>query len=367
VSWISGGSYVFSTFFFLAALCCYVKSDRSLFWLIPAVGFFGLCAFSGNTAAALPAMFLAYDFLLPQRAPANLRRLRLGISAAVAIAAIIFAANFWAGRTSFARSIFFFRGPSYLVVIAKAFVYYLKILYLPIARGLYHPFAYNTTDTNKFSPAFFISLAIIALAVYVFWRSRKRAKPLAFGLSWFFIAYLPYSNLIPVCNIISERYMYLPSAGIALILAYLFLRAWELVNRESRRYLFRRAAVAALALFIGSYAVLTIKHNSEYANLLTYWQTNIRNFPDGYMAYNNLAGTYYALGNKEQAIAYCWVNLMINPQQPHVWCNLAKVYRETGNLEMARFCYEEALKVGPNFLPATQGLEALKKSDQQKR
>jgi len=59
------------------------------------------------------------------------------------------------------------------------------------------------------------------------------------------------------------------------------------------------------------------------------------------------------MGETEQAIAYSWVNLLINARQPHVWCNLGKVYREKGDLKMARFCYEEALKVIKGSCPPT--------------
>lgn len=79
-----------------------------------------------------------------------------------------------------------------------------------------------------------------------------------------------------------------------------------------------------------------MKRNYEYNNIIIYWESNIRNFPEGYMFYNNLAGTFYAMGDLGNAMAYCWINLMVNPDQPHVWCNLGKVYRETGNLEQAK-------------------------------
>lgn len=363
VSWISGGPYSFSTLFYLAAVIFYLKSDKALYNLTLSVFFLALCFLSGNTVATLPLVFVFYDLFFREKAKEDRvpRRLRLLVLSLIFLVVFVYIARVFLGREKFINTIFYFRGTAYLIVVAKALAYYLKIMYLPIQRGLYHPFAYNTVDTARISPAFFVSLLSVFVSVVLFFWRRHKDRPLAFGIGFFFITYLPYSNLIPICNIISERYLYLPSAGFSLIIGYLILKVWRAINRFTAfRAILRCAAIAAVVLFLGSYTALTIKRNYEYSNILTYWQTNINNFPDGYMAYNNLAGTYYSMGNKDQAIAYCWVNLMINRNQPHVWCNLGKVYREKGNIEEAVYCYREALKIDQNYSPASRALEELK-------
>ena len=77
------------------------------------------------------------------------------------------------------------------------------------------------------------------------------------------------------------------------------------------------------------------------------------------MVYNNLAGTFYASGNLENAMYYSRINLMVNPNQPHVWCNLGKVYREMGNVEEAKNCYQEALNIDKNYFPAHKALKEI--------
>lgn len=364
VSWISGGPYTLSSLFFLLALIFYIKSDTSILKLAWAVVFFGLCLFTANPVVSLPVIFIVYDLFFKRKSHTSnflirFRQLVLFILLVVSAAMI---GIFFVGRNKFIHTIFYFKGSSYLVVVLKALTYYLKIMYLPVRRGLYHPFAYNTVDTNKISPAFFGGLIVILVSIILFFRCRKNHKPLSFGIAWFFVTYLPYSNFIPICNIISERYVYLPSVGFCIFLAYLFLKVWEIINQNDKyKKALRIIGMLALVLFLLSYTILTVKHNFDYKDIVSYWESNINNFPDGYMAYNNLAGTYYAMGDIEQAIAYSWVNLMINPKQPHVWCNLGKVYREKGNLDMSTFCYEEALKVDKGFLPACHALEEIRK------
>jgi len=363
VSWISGGHYALSSLFFLIAFLFYVKSNKSILNLTISVAAFSFCFLGGNAAAVLPLMFILYEVFFRQGGEESrgLRRLRIIILVPVAALSFVFIGSVFLGKNEFVHLIFYFRGFKYLVVAAKAFVYYLKILYLPLQRGLVHPFAFNVTDIQAFSPAFFLSLAIIGVAIVSFFKCRRSFKPVSFGIIWFFITYAPYSNIIPVCNIISERYLYLPSLGFSIVLAALFLKVWEIIKRSERfRFFCRAAAIIAITLFLGSYAALTIKRNYGYSNIITYWEGNINNFDDGYMVYNNLAGTYYAMGNLDNAIAYSWINLTINPKQPHVWYNLGKVYREKGNVKHARECYREVLKLDKGYFPAYQALEEIK-------
>lgn len=364
VSWISGGHYAFSSLFFITAMIFYVKSDRSLSFLALSVLFFALCLFVGNATATLPLMFILYDLFFRRVQDKTLKRLRLLVLFFILIIALMFVGTFFVTRNKFIHMIFYYRGFGYLVVIAKAFAYYLKILYLPLARGLFHPFAFNTFAIQKISPAFFVAIGILVIAIFSFFRYRRSSPAVSFGIAWFLVTYAPYSNIIPVCNIISERYLYLPSAGFCILMAALFLKAWEMINKNiTRQAILRLVAVASLTSFLGSYAALTVKRNFEYRNVFIYWLSNINNFPDGYIAFNNLAASFYAQGNMENAKAYCWINLMINPNQPYVWCNLGKIYRETKDLKQAKECYQEALKIDKGYYPALRALEEIKNLD----
>lgn len=363
VSWISGCPYAFSSALFLLAFIFYIRADQSLKYLLLCVVFFVLCMFVGNCAVVFPLMALGYEIFFRPSAARKMRLTRLIALSLVIVTAVIFALTFILTRSKFTHIIFSFRGFNYVIVITKAFIYYLKILYMPIERGLYHPFAFSVEDVQRLSPAFFFSLIAIAVMITAFFKFRKGFKPLSFGIMWFLVAYLPYSNIIPICNIISERYLYLPSIGFCIVFSALLVKAWDTINLYKARLtpFLRVAFVCAVTLFVGSYTALTIKRNYEYKNIIIYWQSNIRNFKDGNFVYNILASTFYNLGDRDNAIAYCWINLLIDSQQPHVWCNLGKVYREQGEVNMAKNCYQEALKIDAKYYPAIKALEQIDK------
>jgi tetratricopeptide (TPR) repeat protein len=364
VSWISAGHYVFSSLFFISSMIFYVKSGRSITNFILSLILFTLGLFAGNANFTLPLVFIVYELFFREKTigmrPSFAFRITT-FSLIILVSALFMAAAF-IERSWYAQHIFSYRGPAYLIVALKQIVYYLKILYIPMQRGLYHPFGYSVANLQKISPAFFGSLLIISASIFLFFVCRRKHPPVSFGIAWFFIAYLLYSNIIPVCNIISERYLYLASAGFCLILAYTFLKVWETINSHiQHRRFYRSLAVIAITIFLSSYALLTIKHNYDFNNIFTFWDSNINNFPEGYRAYNSLAGTFYAQGNLEQSIAYCWVNLMIKPDQPHVWCNLGRAYQTKGDLKQAGLCYKKALEIERDYAAARRGLEDLDK------
>ena len=283
----------------------------------------------------------------------------------ITVSSIVLVINL-VNRQQIMHLIYQHKGVNQLAVNLKAFLYYLKILYLPLARGLYHPFAFSGTEVRKIDPVFFLSIAVLLSAIFLFFKLRKSFAPVSFGIMWFLITYAPYSNLVPICNIVSERYLYLPSAGFSVIIAALFLKAMDFINKHKYKITLRYAAITALTLYLGAYATLTVRRNYEYDNIFYYWESNIQNFKKGYIVYNNLAALFYMQGRTDVAMSYCWVNLMVNPEQPHVWCNLGMLYYQTKDLKTARECYEEALRYQKDYPPALEALEEIKKQEAKK-
>lgn len=363
VSWISGGPYALSGFFYLAAVLFYLKSSRSVYFFGLSMASFFFCYLSSNPAVTLPFMFLGCELFFMQKEKAGIRRrnFRVLVLALIFVFAFLQAVILLLNRRNVMHLIYEYNGLDKLAVNLKSLLYYLKILYMPLERGLYHPFAFSGADVRRLDPVFFLAVFLLVAAVFVFLKFRRSFRPVSFAVMWFFITYAPYSNFIPICNIISERYLYLPSAGFSIIIAALFLKAMAMINLNSRKVLLRYAAISALTLYLGAYAVLTVRRNYEYNNIFYYWQSNINNFKKGYVVYNNLAALFYSQGRIEPAMSYCWVNLMVNPDQPHVWCNLGMLYFRLNDYKMSRECYEEALKVRKDYPPALEALREIKK------
>ena len=97
-------------------------------------------------------------------------------------------------------------------------------------------------------PAFLVvPFLVICLAVWAFVRLLRRREPLralvaVAGMAWFFASLIPVANLAVDLNTSNgERLLFLPSVGLALIVAALVPSGWEL----------RRAAVLGMFVVLG--------------------------------------------------------------------------------------------------------------------
>lgn len=93
------------------------------------------------------------------------------------------------------------------------------------------------------SPRFWGGIGLIAGLLAAAWAMR-RARPVAsLGLLWFLVTLAPVSGILPLYNLIAERYLYMPLAGAALLAAALF----DAARRTRRPALAPAIVVAALA------------------------------------------------------------------------------------------------------------------------
>ena len=83
-------------------------------------------------------------------------------------------------------------------------------------------------------------LAVVLTAFAVCWAWRGRMAPL-FGLYWFLVALTPY---LPLAGHLSDYYLFLPSAGLAITAGAALFEAWR------TGWLARAAAAALLAVFL---------------------------------------------------------------------------------------------------------------------
>jgi len=114
-----------------------------------------------------------------------------------------------------------------------------------------------------------VSLAICLAAAWLAFRAwRGGRNPVAFAILFFFVTLAPTSNLlIHVGSIMAERWMYLPSFGLAL------LAVWGL-SALTRRFpaLPKQALVAAALLVCAAWGVRAFARNFDWRDELTIWQ-----------------------------------------------------------------------------------------------
>ncbi|MBN1771654.1 MAG: hypothetical protein JXB32_10355 [Deltaproteobacteria bacterium] len=111
-----------------------------------------------------------------------------------------------------------------------------------------------------------LAAALVALVVV----ARRRARGLAFGLAFFLVALLPVTRLITRlvhAQPMAERYLYLPSVGLAVALAFGVRWLWGRVPRLP--------VVAAAVVLVGVLTPLTRARNAEWHDSATLFRAEV--------------------------------------------------------------------------------------------
>lgn len=147
------------------------------------------------------------------------------------------------------------------------------------------------------------SLMLAALAAAA-WLSRKKCPEILLGGGWFFITLLPFSNLLATSPVAADRYLFIPSFGLA----------FAAVSLVGRIRLPLKMTVSILVLVICLSVPVTFRQNSVWHDNVALWSRT-----------------------SERA-----------PQVAGVWFNLGRAWHGTTQLSMALEAYLRAVKLDPS-------------------
>jgi tetratricopeptide (TPR) repeat protein len=271
VSWIAGRTDVLCTLFFLFALGFHILSYEKLY-VIPIVCFSYLFSlFSKEVAVAFPFLVVCLDLLIKR--PLNRHD--------------IFRYFIYFGILAL---YLYLRSRSYVNVPGvynpdivsssggtNQFLYYLGILKVFVAsyayylKQLFFPYTFNSFVTYLPTETLYLSVSVILVSIMVvffFYSYRKKKNFIALNIFWIFLTLGP-SVLIAIFAFIatpvSERYLFLPSAGYCMLIGYLLA---GLIDKPSSKKL----SLAVTILLVGSYLFFTIDRQGVWKNRLNFWE-----------------------------------------------------------------------------------------------
>ena len=318
VSYIAGRADPMAALFMLLCFICYLKGLRL------AVLCYALALLSKETALVLPFLLLLYpnrkrSLFLPI---ASLSVLYIILRLTV-LKHVLFAAP--AGTTLVERI------PGFFVAIAN----YMRILIAPF--GLHMEYAEPPFSMGN-PLAIFGALVVLFLLAFAV-KARKNNKLIFFSIMWFFIALIPVSNLFPINSHMAEHWLYVPSIGFFILLAYFTL---------SRRLI----AVLLIALYL----VLTINQNAYWKGPISFYERTIKYAPQNARICTNLATNYITQGKMDEAIALYKRAIKANPAFAEAYNNLGNIYNSRGKKKEAISLYEKAISINPNYTDAYNNL-----------
>jgi tetratricopeptide (TPR) repeat protein len=175
-------------------------------------------------------------------------------------------------------------------------------------------------------------------------------------------------NIMPIANIMAERYLYLPSVGFCAILAYILIEIWRCactsisrVNGKVGRWeggslsvltpcfnhLFPIFATCLILIPAVSYPLSTIKRNKVWKDPFTFWSKTVEDSPSSSRAHNNLGMIYLQKDKTDLAICEFQTSIALE-SDPEYHHNLGMAYQKKDMKEEALQEYYRVLSVNPN-------------------
>ncbi len=370
---IKGRDEILALLFGLSGIILLAKAIESARWL-PAVGgalcFALACLSKSNAITLLPLVPLVVWYRASDPRPS--RRLIVSSAAVVAccVAVVLIirhVQNTVASdlavhlNSTVLNNIFLWSAhtdtivPTALVIIGR---YALLFVY---PHPLIHLYGYDQVPLNHWRDpvTWFAIVGLLALALLVV-KTLPRKSPIAFGLIAFATTYSAYSNFFFFApDTMADRYMFMPSVGVATAVVYGLFRLASLDLREPAFTGARVAAVMGLfAMTLTAYFATTFVTNRDWQNDATLIHNRIRYMEDNAAAQaiyghqlnkesSELVTPQLRLERKVAAMEAFTRAIEIYPDFQAAWIAIGRMFAERGIYDKAELSFLRAQQIAP--------------------
>jgi len=219
-----------------------------------------------------------------------------------------------------------------------SFVIYLEKTFWPYDLIVCYPFLVQAPVWQVLSTVSLILVISISIILTV-----KHLPYLFVGWFWYSITLLPVMGIIPVgSNAMADRYTYLPSIGISIMLAWGVPLLFK--SKNTRNKVLFPAVIVILVMS----SVLTWQQCHYWKNSLTLFCNAIRVNNHNYHAHINLASYMVKEGNFKEAIDYYNKAIQIEPDQADAYNNRGIVYAKMEQYQLAIKDFNKAISLQPH-------------------
>ena len=169
--------------------------------------------------------------------------------------------------------------------------------------------------------------------VTALWWSARRNRAVLIGLGWFIIALLPMTGTLNLVATVAEHWLYVPMIGFYFALATII--PW------------RKLTVAAALLVVVAMTGRTALRNQDWANGAVLFARQTESAKGSERAFTNLGHTLFTAGDVEAGLKALRHAEKLNPRSTTAKFNLAVVYLQRGEFDLAREKLAECATLDP--------------------
>ncbi|HEY5656549.1 MAG TPA: tetratricopeptide repeat protein [Myxococcota bacterium] len=356
VAWISERKDLLSTLLGLLSMWAYVAYARHGGWrryLLTAL-FLSLALMSKAMVVTLPFVFLLLDYWPLRRSPSKrllVEKIPLLLLSA-GTCAVTLIAQYSVGGMETQNPL---PAPARLANAVVAYATYLYETLWPSGLAFFYPHPYipESGGVPLGVGQIASSVAVLAAITAAVLHARER-RWTVFGWCWFVGTLVPVIGFIQVGHqAMADRYMYLPSIGLFVLLVWGGAEIFEILRSRSRYA--RLAAVAAGSALL-ALAATTWNQAGHWRSSMALFTHALEVVPRNPTIRYNVANRLRDQGRIDEAIAHYRRALEATPDSVQLNVNLANVLRRQGKIEEAIALYELALSVDPDHVLANTNL-----------
>ncbi|KUG23968.1 hypothetical protein ASZ90_006231 [hydrocarbon metagenome] len=351
VAWAAERKDVLSMFFGLASIyayACYAESSKLSRYFLCLI-FFVLSLMSKPMLVTLPFVLLLLDYWPLGRgtkdisAPINSRGSVIGrllwekvpfiFLAIVSSVVTIWAQKMGGSVASMERLPF----PVRISNAITSYVSYLGKTFWPADLAVFYPFDFYLPLWQVLISSFILIVITVVVLYYI-----KKLPFLFVGWFWYLVTLIPVIGLVQVGKqAMADRYTYLPSIGIAIMLAWgiplLFPR------EDIRKKILFPAAIAIITIL----SVITWQQCGFWKNSIELWNHTLQVTKDNYLAHNNLGLVLFGKGRIKEAIDHYNKALHVRPDYFEAYGNRGNAYAGIGQYQQTIENYTKAIYLKP--------------------
>ncbi|PIQ86208.1 MAG: hypothetical protein COV74_05900 [Candidatus Omnitrophica bacterium CG11_big_fil_rev_8_21_14_0_20_45_26] len=375
-----------TAFFYLSALIFYVQyrlSDRIIYYTL---SLFAIVAamLSKQIAFTLPLALLLIEWVMTHRPDRRLAFKKAALVPILISILIIPAIQGLRLHSQIMTHVFQMTNQAgsmtrweYFLTEWRVIMTYLRLVIIPVGQNFDYDFTLSTRITE---PAVLASgfglLVLLGLTVWGWQKNRLMAA----GAVLFFICLIPECSIFPLEDVIVEYRMYLPLAGLSMVMAE---GLTSLLNQYRYRFgiylaiIFTLTGLSCHRSYVWEDPIRlltdTVQKSPRKArpwnNLATFYmrqnhlekaehalKKSLELDPSYAPAYSNLGDIAYRKHDLKEAQAQLQKAMALDPELPEPYIFLGHVNFVLGNLEKAGSFYKQALEVDPHFVSPYSGL-----------
>ncbi|MCX7833162.1 MAG: tetratricopeptide repeat protein [Ignavibacteria bacterium] len=340
VTWISGRTDSLVTVFFFASLLLYVKYTYNFrnIYLFSSLVLYFLGLITKEMIITLPVVIFLYDAILIRKGK-NFLKQNIKVYLYFVLVTFIFLIIRYVIFLNVPEreKYLYFYGMDWSIVLGtmvKTIPVYLKLLFIPI-NLLYHYNGVIADAKSLFELPVIISITIIVgfvvFSIFVF----KKHNVITFCILFFFVSLLPVMNIVPTMNLMAERFLYMPSFVLSLLVMYLLIKTYH--------WKYFKGIVVIIFITILLLSYLTYKRNFDWWNNNSLYATG--EGIDGTVLLVNSGNIYANKQNFEEAEKRYKKALEIRDNNVLAHHNLGLIYLIRRDLDSAEYRFKKGISI----------------------